>query len=544
MRILLIYNPASGNGNFIKNFDSIIQAVQGKGFYLVPYRISSKEALEKMLLAADINSFNRIWIAGGDGTIHQVINLLLSLDCEVPVGIYPVGTANDFARYFNFPDAIDEMTEILLRDNYTYCDIGAANGHYFLNVASLGSLIDVSQKTDKKVKNSFGVLAYYLKGAEELSGLKPVRVSVRSKEANRDDEVFFILIMNGRSAGGFKKIAPQASLSDGLLDVYIFRKCPIMELIPLIIQVTNGEHAESPYVDYFQTAELMIDCNETVGTDMDGEKGFDFPLRVSVASGRLKLITRNNQEEGYTDKQNFSFYDVKKAVEMISSGLFDEVTKPFDKILTDRSTVRDLISLAGDMSRHNALNYVNKNSLNERYFKIAENSLDNGYLYIILSSTGSAAGELIQKVTKKEYAHASIAFDEGLETIVSYNGGENIYAPGLNQEMIEFFNQKDDANIIIYKIKADREQKQKILDEIRRINQKGSSYNILGLFVPYSHRENIMFCSQFVYCMLKAAGLDYFVKKPEEVKPTDFVELDYKRNLEYHGQVFVKESKK
>ena len=79
------------------------------------------------------------------------------------------------------------------------------------------------------------------------------------------------------------------------------------------------------------------------------------------------------------------------------------------------------------------------------------------------------------------------------------------------------------------------------MEEVRRIDQMGSSYNILGLFVPYSHKENIMFCSQFVYTILKAAGIHYFEKKPEEVKPTDFVELDYKRNSEYHSQIFLKE---
>lgn len=541
MKILLIYNPSSGNGTFKDNIDNIIEAAQNKGFYLMLYRIGTKEALEKMLLTVDVHSFNRLWIAGGDGTIHQVINSLFRCKCEIPIGIFPVGTANDFAYYFNFPDTIDEMTEILLRDNYTYCDIGVANGHYFLNVASLGFLIDVSQKTDKKAKNTLGVLAYYLKGAEELTNLKPVKVSIRSKEVSRDDEVYFVLIMNGKSAGGFKKIAPLASISDGMLDVYIFKKCPVIELIPLIIKVTSGEHAESPYVDYFQTAELTVDCKEMVGTDMDGENGFDFPVRVSMSPRRLKLITRNNQEEGYSDKQSFSFHDVKRAVEMISNGLINEVKRPFKEMLDDRNTIRDMIFLATDMSRHNTLNYINRNSLNERYFEIARNSLDDGYLYIILSSTGSVAGELIRKVTKREYAHASIAFDEELETIVSYNGGENIYAPGLNQELIEFFNKKEDANIIIYKIKADGEKKQKVLDEVKRINSEGSSYNILGLFAPYSHRENIMFCSQFVYCMLKVAGLDYFEKKPEEVKPTDFVEFDYKRNLEFHAQVFVKE---
>lgn len=292
MKILLMYNPFAGNGTFKNYLDSILETVQSKGVFLMPYRISSPEALENMIATIDINSFGKIWIAGGDGTIHQVINLLIKYNSHVPIGVYPVGTANDFAYYFNFPDKIDEMTEILLQHNCTECDIGVANGHYFLNVASLGFLIDVSQKTPVAIKRSFGVLAYYLKGVEELSKLRPVSVRIRSEEACRDEEVYFILIMNGTSAGGFKRIAPLASMNDGLLDVYIFRKCPVLELLPLVIKVANGEHADSPFVDYFQTAALTIDCDESVGTDMDGEKGFDFPLKVTVEPRKLRIITR------------------------------------------------------------------------------------------------------------------------------------------------------------------------------------------------------------------------------------------------------------
>lgn len=292
MKILLVYNPFAGNGTFKNHLDGILEKVQNKGAYLTPYRISSPEALENMIATIDINSFGKIWIAGGDGTIHQVINLLIKYHSQIPIGVYPVGTANDFAYYFNFPDKIDEMTDILLQDNYTDCDIGVANDHYFLNVASLGFLIDVSQKTPVAIKRSFGVLAYYLKGVEEVSKLRPVSVRIRSQEANRDEEVYFILIMNGKSAGGFKKIAPLASMSDGLLDVYIFKKCPVLELLPLVIKVANGEHADSPYVDYFQTKALTIDCDEWVGTDLDGEKGFDFPLKVTVEPRMVKIITR------------------------------------------------------------------------------------------------------------------------------------------------------------------------------------------------------------------------------------------------------------
>ncbi|MEL7657750.1 MAG: YiiX/YebB-like N1pC/P60 family cysteine hydrolase, partial [Bacillota bacterium] len=306
-------------------------------------------------------------------------------------------------------------------------------------------------------------------------------------------------------------------------------------------KVLKGEHTQNPHVLYFQTSKLTVECEDKVTTDLDGERGAEFPLEIQVVPNQLKINTRYCHEDGFCSLREFSFHDVKKAAEQISNGMINEIKRPFKEFKIEKNSVTDMMKLATDLPRHNALNYINKGSLNTEYFKAAEKTLDNGYLYIVLSSTGSAAGELIRKVTKKEYSHASLAFDEDLETIISYNGGENIYAPGLNQEMIEFFHKKEDANIIIYKIKATKEQKKRALEEVKKINKLGSSYNLLGLFFPYSHRENIMFCSQFVYTILKAVGINYFEKKPEEVKPTDFVELDYKRNLEFHSQIFLKE---
>ncbi|WP_432403987.1 YegS/Rv2252/BmrU family lipid kinase [Wukongibacter sp. M2B1] len=539
MKVLLIYNPVSGSGIFKNYLDYIIEKFQEKDFQIIPYRISSKDTLDNILLNLDENEYKKILIAGGDGTINRIVNKLVKYDINLPIGIFPVGTANDYAQYFNLPRTIEEMTDIVLRDNYTYCDIGIANDKYFINVASLGFLIDISQKTDTKFKNNLGVLAYYLKGIEELPNLKAINVKVTAKEIDFNDEIYFMLIMNGKSAGGFKKIAPLSSLSDGLLDVFIFKKCPSIELVPLMLKVVNGEHFNSPHVIYFQTDELIVDCDRQVGTDLDGEKGSNFPLNIKVVPQKLKINTRANNEDGFSPERAFSFYDVKNACEQISKGVIKELKRPLSEMSNTRNTAKDLKNLITDLPRHNTFNYVNKRSLNEEYFKEAEKTLDNGYMYIVLSSTGSAAGKLIGKVTKKEYAHASISFDEDLKTIISYNGGENIYSPGLNQEMIEFFNKKPDANIMVYRIQAGRKQKEKILEEIKKINNQGSSYNILGLFLPYSHKSNIMFCSQFVYTMLKLGGLDYFDKKPEEVRPTDFVELDYERRLEYCTKIFV-----
>ncbi len=190
-----------------------------------------------------------------------------------------------------------------------------------------------------------------------------------------------------------------------------------------------------------------------------------------------------------------------------------------------------------DIPRHSSRKYINNGSLTTEYFEQAYQSLDDPYVYIIISNTGSAASEMISLFTNKEYNHASISFDYDLETIISYNGGEKVYPPGLNAEMVEYFNKKSDASIMVYKLKTSVDQKKLLIDEIKKINDEGSAYNLLGLLLRYSHKPNIMFCSQFVYKMLKMADLHYFEKKETNVKPTDFVELDYRRKLEFAYEI-------
>lgn len=190
-----------------------------------------------------------------------------------------------------------------------------------------------------------------------------------------------------------------------------------------------------------------------------------------------------------------------------------------------------------DLPRHSSLAYVNNGSLTEEYFEDAYRSLEDPHIYIVVSNTGSAASELISVFTRKLYNHVSLAFDPGLKTIISYNGGERVFPPGLNIEMIDFFNKKEDASIIVYRLKASREQKKALVDKVKEINREGSAYNLIGLIFKYSHKPNIMFCSQFVYTMLKFAGLEYFDKKAAEVQPTDLVELDYYRKLEFGYEI-------
>ncbi|MBF2664593.1 hypothetical protein [Listeria seeligeri] len=81
-----------------------------------------------------------------------------------------------------------------------------------------------------------------------------------------------------------------------------------------------------------------------------------------------------------------------------------------------------------------------------------------------------------------------------------------------------------------------------MIDKIREINEKGSAYNLVGLVTKISLRPNIMFCSQFVYKILQFAELEYFQGSATKIKPTDFVERDYYRNLEFCYEIRFNES--
>ncbi len=186
-----------------------------------------------------------------------------------------------------------------------------------------------------------------------------------------------------------------------------------------------------------------------------------------------------------------------------------------------------------DLPRHSILHYINRGRLHSRFFHLAYNTLDDGYLYLVFTCSKSAASAVIQQFTHRQYNHVSLAFDPGLYTLLSYNGGLSSAAPGLNPEPVSELVRAPGSSALIYRLRAGRWEKRRILDLVSMIDWEGSAYNLLGLVCGCSPRPNIMFCSQFVYTMLSAAGLEWFAKRAGRVRPMDFLELDDGQRLEF-----------
>lgn len=298
-QVLLIYNPKAGNGMFKNNLDQIVEKFQGKHELVIPIRGGKPELLDFVFQNMDSENFCKVIAAGGDGTIHQVVNAMIRNHIDLPLAVFPSGTANDFAYYFDLPNDIESMIEIALGDHYTYADVGRCNERYFVNVAAMGFLVDVSQKTDPNLKNTLGVLSYYLRSFAEVPKMEPFPVTTVSEEYMGTDRIYFMLVMNGRSAGGFRRIAEDAKMNDGLLDVLMFKEMKnLMELPQLFFNVMQGQHAENKNVVFFKTQKVTLTTDRQVGTDLDGEKGCDFPLEIEVLPKRLKVLTLRDNMEG------------------------------------------------------------------------------------------------------------------------------------------------------------------------------------------------------------------------------------------------------
>lgn len=293
-KVILIYNPFSGDKTFINSLDYIIEKFQEKYYELYIYRIEKTKRFENLFKKIKQNEkeYAKIIVAGGDGSINQVVNFMIKYEIDLPLGLYAIGTCNDFSTQFDIEKDIKKQTQILLKDNYVLSDVGLINNRVFINVASFGSLVSTSQKVGDNVKTVLGPWAYYLKALEELIQMQPLKVEVELDNEIIKEDIFFILIMNGKSAGGFSKIANQSKIDDGIFDIIVLKKCLFTDYPSVWLDILAGKHANNKNIIYTKSKQIKICCKEQVITDIDGEKGPEFPLEIRMLEKRLKIIVK------------------------------------------------------------------------------------------------------------------------------------------------------------------------------------------------------------------------------------------------------------
>ena len=287
-RVKLLYNPFSGDNTIIKNLDNIFEVYQENGYSVTPFRIGKKFPLEDAF--QDIGDYEHLLLAGGDGTINNIVNTMKRLNINCPVGILPTGTANDFAFCLGMPKDIPKACKQIIDSEVREVDLGRVNDKFFVNVASMGLFTEVSQRTNVNLKNNMGKLAYYFSGITELPRFKKLNITITSDEFNFEEPSIIVFVFNGKSAGNLN-IAYKSQIDDGMLDVVIVKGDVGANTLISFFEFMMGEHLEKPKgVIHFTTNKLVIDSPEDIKTDIDGERGPDFPLKISCQKRSLKVL--------------------------------------------------------------------------------------------------------------------------------------------------------------------------------------------------------------------------------------------------------------
>jgi diacylglycerol kinase (ATP) len=207
--------------------------------------------------------------AGGDGTVNEVVNGLDGYD--VPLGIIPLGTANDFARQVGIPADADHAMDVILQRKPRRLDTASLNGRRFLNVSTGGIGAEATAETSPEVKASLGPIAYALTGIKKFADLKAKWARFEGDAFEYEGEFLIFALGLTRSTGGGTIVTPMASATDGLLDLCVVEHMSRRDFARLVLRVKRGEHLGEDGVHYAQVKHVTITSNESLSVNVDGE---------------------------------------------------------------------------------------------------------------------------------------------------------------------------------------------------------------------------------------------------------------------------------
>ena len=229
--------------------------------------------------------------AGGDGTLNEVVHGLMALSSAArPVlGVVPQGTANDFATGCRIPRDPDEALALCMEGKASPIDVGKVNGHWFLNVASVGFGAEVTATTSPELKRLLGPAAYTVMGAILALNVHQYhgRLILPDREITGSGPV--AIVGNGRQTGGGVQVAPRACIDDGLLDVLVVRHIPAIALLTAARELQQLS-PDGEYISYWQTPWVEVYPEEAVPVNLDGEPVEFSSVRYEAVPGAIKLI--------------------------------------------------------------------------------------------------------------------------------------------------------------------------------------------------------------------------------------------------------------
>jgi len=283
-RALLIVNRRSRQGG--ANLQAPLRALQAHGIQSVEEYSDSAGQIAQ-LIRRHRETIDRVIIGGGDGTMNCAAPALLEAD--LPLGILPMGTANDLARTLEIPTDLAKACEVIGAGRLLRIDLGRVNGRYFFNAASIGLGAQVTRRLSREIKSRWGALGYARTVYDAAKTARSFSAAITCDGATHHVHSMQIAVGNGRFYGGGMNISVDAAIDDERLDLYSLKPLTLWQLIRLAPALRAGHHRDLQSVLVLHGREIEVRTHRSKSVTTDGELTTRTPARFEVVPKALSV---------------------------------------------------------------------------------------------------------------------------------------------------------------------------------------------------------------------------------------------------------------
>lgn len=298
MRTLVLLNPEAGGCDDLAEMEARLCADLPD---VVVEKTCSAQACGAAVRAGLDAGCETLVAAGGDGTVHGVLNALAPDFDRAALAVLPLGTANDFVRSLSLPLEISEAVAAVALGRTRALDVvevraDGADGEvrYCGNVTAGGFAGQVREDLDEDDKSRWGPLSYVRAGLEQLNDVDRWRVELDlgggSDPPGDPQTIVNIVVANGSRAGGNIPVAPDADPGDGLLDVVWIRDGSPTELGVLAAKMVAGRHLDDDRVEAARARCVRIRTDPVMPFTADGEPFSSDDVEFRVLPGVLRMV--------------------------------------------------------------------------------------------------------------------------------------------------------------------------------------------------------------------------------------------------------------
>jgi len=263
---------------------------------------SGAELTEAVQRAID-QGHDLVVVGGGDGTVGCAAGLVAGTD--VALGILPLGTANDFARTLQVPGDLAAACDTVAHGKMVDIDLGRVNGLPYVNVASVGLSVGVTESLTPGLKRRIGPLAYPVAALRAYRKHVPFQARLEFLDEDHEpvvlEDLLQVAVGNGRHYGGGNAVSPTAGIDDHILDVYAIVRGRLRDHVHIARLLKDGTFVEHDRVHQFTTRRVRLVTDPVLPVNLDGEIAAQTPSLFEIERNAVHVLVPQGSSSAVLD---------------------------------------------------------------------------------------------------------------------------------------------------------------------------------------------------------------------------------------------------